>query len=284
MNMKLVNEDELITKEKLTDEELLEHQRQFKKESGRYPTANDFKNNPKYPCPETYRIRFGSWNKSLEKSLNIKREKYEKYTDDELLNYPKDFAEKNGKPPTTGDFTNSPKYPSVVAYQKRFGSWSNMLKMAGLDLDTMTKNEIIETNNQKGRFAEICVIQHFVQHPIDLAVENHNSPYDGICPNGLIYDVKSSSLHNIGNYYEFGIRKQYNKEIEKIEIHYLLAFNEDYTVMMHAWRIPTLDIIHKDTLYIGYNPWSHAEFTVENMKKYDITEKIREGLRISRQQ
>ena len=281
MNIKLINENELTRRnQKYTEEELLDIQRQFEKDNGRPPTMNDFKNNSKYPDPETYRIRFGSWNKSLDRSLNIKKGKYEKYTDDELLNHPKKFEKENGRPPTTRDFTNNSKYPSVVVYQKRYGSWSNMLKMIGLDLDTMVKNGSIETNNQKGRFAEISVIKHFVQQPIDLAGKNHSSPYDGICPNGLIYEVKSSSLHKIGNYCEFGIRGHKNKEIEEIEIYYLLVFNEYYTELLYAWRIPTLNIIHRDTLYIGLNPLSHAEFTIKNMKEYDITENIKEVLNL----
>jgi hypothetical protein len=281
MNIKLINENELTRRnQKYTEEELLDIQRQFEKENGRPATVNDFKNNPKYPDPETYRIRFGSWNKALEKSLNIKRGKYEKYTDDELLNPPMEFEKENGRPPTTRDFTNNSKYPSVVAYQKRYGSWSNMLKMIGLDLDTIVKNGSIETNNQKGRLAEISVIKHFVQQPIDLAGENHCNPYDGICPNGLIYEVKSSSLHKIGNYCEFGIRSRKDKEIEEIEIYYLLVFNGDYTELLYVWRIPTLNIIHRDTLYIGLNPLSHAEFTIKNMKEYDITENIREVLKL----
>lgn len=280
MNIKLINENELTRRnQKYTEEELLDIQRQFEKENGRPATVNDFKNNSKYPDPETYRIRFGSWNKALEISLNIKREKYEKYTDDELLDYPKEFKKENGMPPTTRDFTNNPKYPSVVVYQKRYGSWSNMLKLIGLDLDTIVKNGSIETNIQKERFAEICIIRHFVQHPIDLAGKNRNSPCDGICPNGLTYDVKSSSLYKIGDHFAFGIRR-HDKEVEKIEIHYLLAFNEDYTKLMYAWRIPTSEIIHRDTLYVGLNSYSRAEFTTENMKKYDITEKIREFLNI----
>lgn len=47
-----------------TDQELLNYLTRFERENGRPPTANDFRYNPKYPCPEAY-LRFGSWQKSL---------------------------------------------------------------------------------------------------------------------------------------------------------------------------------------------------------------------------
>lgn len=187
------------------------------------------------------------------------------YTDEDLLNYLKQFLEENGKIPTARDFDNIPEYPSAITYRIRFGSWIDALKFAGLDVDLMG----LQGSSYKARLAEIKVRDHFKQHPIDLAGENRNSPCDGICPNGKTYDVKSSKLYNAG-YYLFNIRNIYKEEIE---IFYFLAFNKDYSKLEHAWRVPG-EIVEKDYFYIGIS--SRREFNIENMKSYDITNKFKE--------
>lgn len=254
-----------------THEELLECLIGFVKENGRVPVASDFNNNPEYPNFATYQIHFGSWNKALEIGLNIKREKYasEKYTNEELLNYLRLFEKDNGRPPIVEDFINNPKYPSFATYRIRFGSWINSLKLAGLDVDLMGR----QGNSYRGRQAEITIINHFKNKPTDLSGENYHSPCDGICPNGVTYDVKSSKL-NGGKYYQFGIRNKYK---DKIQIYYLLAFNEDYTKLIYVWRIPALIVARKDTFYVGLS--SSYEFNVENMKEYKITDKIKDILK-----
>ena len=142
-----------------------------------------------------------------------------RYTDEELLNYLIQFFEKYGRVPIARDLDNNPEYPNVGTYKRKFGGWSNALKLVGLDIDSMVKNGIIETSDQKSRLAEIKVIEHFKQHPIDLAGENKNSPCDGICPNGKTYDVKSSTLlsDEHGEYYCFSTRNKYKEEIEIYE-------------------------------------------------------------------
>ena len=63
------------------------------------------------------------------KSLQIMGSQKERvfYTDEELLNRLEVYYEKNGRVPRAIDFPNSP------TYLKRFGSWNNALKLAGLD-------------------------------------------------------------------------------------------------------------------------------------------------------
>lgn len=133
----------------------------------------------------------------------------------------------------------------------------------------------LKTEIEKARYAEIKVINHFKQHPIDLSGENHNSPCDGICPNGKIYDVKSSKLYKNKTlpHYEFHTNNKYKEEIE---IYYLLGFNEDYTKLKYAWRIPG-EIAESDRFIVGLNRWSHG-FTVDNMKKYGIMDRFKELL------
>lgn len=255
---------------KYTDEELLDELRKFEKKEERIPTAADFRNNADYPSYKTYQIRFGSWNKALEKAFNIKRNIYErkreeKYTDEELLDYLTLFEKENGRPPTIEDFINNHKYPGQSTYKRRFGRWINALKLAGLCIDLMGP----QGNNYRARLAEIKVINHFKRHSIDLAGENRNSPCDGICPNGQTYDVKSSKLHK-DIFYLFNVINKYK---EDIEIFYLLAFNEDYTKLEHVWRIPG-EIVEKNRFIIGLS--IGYEFNIENMKEYDITYKFKD--------
>lgn len=55
-----------------------------------------------------------------------------------------------------------------------------------------------------------------------------------------------------------------------IEWYYLGAFNEDYSKLLHVWRIPAKDFgeeIQKGFLYINVN-------NTEKMKEYEITDKF----------
>lgn len=197
--------------------------------------------------------------------------KYKKYTDEELLYYPIQFYEEYGRVPTTMDFKNNPGYPDFSTYHKRFGSWIRSLKLAGLDIDLMGK----QGGTYRGRLAEIKVIDHFRQHPIDLSGENHNSPCDGICPNGKTYDVKSSKLYD-GTHYHFNTRNKYKEEIE---IYYFIAFNEDWAKLEYVWRVPG-EIVEKDQFYIGLN--RNYEFNIENMEKYNIIDKFKDFINESK--
>lgn len=198
------------------------------------------------------------------------------YTDKQLLNYFTQFYEENGRPPKWGDFANNPEYSAPETYKKRFGGWQKALKLVGLDTESMVKKGIIETNQQKGRLAEILIIDHFEKNPVDLAGENYLSPCDGICPNGKYYDVKSSALGKERNRWHYGTNNKYK---DKIEIYYLLAFNEDYSELMYAWRMTNWEVIDIGDLYIGMNSIHNRKRTVENMKEYDITDKIRDILK-----
>jgi len=198
-----------------------------------------------------------------------------KYTDEELLNYLTQFYKKYGRPPTEKDFTNNSEYPSYTTYVLRFGSWPKTLKIVGLDLESIVKKGIVETTNQKGRFGEILIRDHFDKYPIDLAGENSHSHCDGICPNGKFYDVKSSKLaeHKGSLYWVFNTNNKYK---DKIEIYYFIAFNENYSELIYAWRVTAWKAINKDSIYVGLK--SNYEFNVKNMKEYDITDKIRDVL------
>lgn len=139
----------------------------------------------------------------------------------------------------------------------------------------LVKKGIVKTYQQKARLAEIIVKDHFKENPVDLAGKNQNSSCDGICPNGKSYDVKSSALH-IGGILSFGTA---NKHREDIEIYYFLGFNEYYTKLMHAWRVPG-ELVKESMFHVGLTSQSRRKFTIENMKEYEITEKLKEMIKI----
>lgn len=70
--------------------------------------------------------------------LGVKRNSKTKqiFTNECLLLELKNFYAENNKVPTCGEFEKSDMYPSPTLYQKRFGSWNNALKEAGLELNT----------------------------------------------------------------------------------------------------------------------------------------------------
>lgn len=254
---------------KYTDKELLDYLIQFYREYGRIPTTKDFENNPRYPNYSIYRKRFESWNNALILAgLSIrKREKI--YADEELLNELKRFEREERRVPTRRDLLHNICYPSFGTYIDRFGSWNNTLKLVGMDLDTRVMQGHLDTTQEKGRHAEIKVINHFIGHPVDLAGENRSSPCDGICPNGKIYEVKSSKLHR-NMFWAFATKNEYK---EKIEIYYLLGFNKDYTKLKYVLRVPG-EIVEKIMFHVGLN--SRYEFNIENTKQYDITDKFKD--------
>lgn len=256
-----------------TDEELLDYLTQYYEKNRRVPTARDFDNNHEYPSSVTYQNRFDNWNNAIELSgLNINI--HTKHTDEELLNCLKRFYEETRRAPNESDFVNNPMYPGTTTYVRHFGNWSAALKLVGLDIESTVKNGIIETNDQKARFSEMIVRDNFKKNPIDLAGDNKLSHCDGICPNGKTYDVKSSSIRE-NKWWMFGTKNKYREEIE---IYYLLAFNEDYTELKYAWRVPG-EMVEKDFFKVIVYNSSRAKFCIGNMKEYDITEKLRDVLK-----
>lgn len=256
-------------------EYLMKFLRHFYHNEGRTPLCADFVNNPKYPNYGVYKEVFGNWNDAIRETglkPNYGGKKGNLYADEELLKFLIQFYVEKGDPPTKSDFARNPKYPGATTYIRRFGNWQKALKIVGLDVDSMVRRGIIETSDQKGRLGEIFVLEHFKEiGSIDLSGENKDSPCDGICPKGFNYDVKTA--HFDGSCWHLQLK---NVNRDKIEWFYLLAFNKGFTKLSFAWRIRASDIIEnieRGEIYIGLND----DYTnnLENMKKYEITDKIK---------
>jgi hypothetical protein len=208
------------------------------------------------------------------KDLEIERRanRRQLYSDKELLERLIQFARKYGKAPTEDDFRNYPEYPNFSTYVRRFGSWFDSLKLAGLDIDLMGP----QGNHYRGRQVEIEVTKHFEHYPIDLAGKNHNSHCDGICPNGDTYEVKSSKLEKERQRYHFVAKnKDKDDDEEAIQWYYFIALNDNGTIR-YVWRVPG-ETVEKDNFYVGLNP--NYEVDIDSMEKYDITDKFKDIFR-----
>ncbi|MBT3720088.1 hypothetical protein HN789_05095 [archaeon] len=73
-----------------------------------------------------------------------------KYTKEQLIFYLKKYSKELKKTPTIKDINKNKKVPSSSTYMKRFGSWNNSLKKAGLKINIVKKFEKKElTENLK---------------------------------------------------------------------------------------------------------------------------------------
>lgn len=217
---------------------------------------------------------------SKDELKGLKEEKYKmhrnslpQYTDEELLDYSRQFYEKYGKTPAYRDFINNPYYPGVMTYVRRFGSWENTLKLVKMDIDTRVTQEHLKTNKEKGRYTELMVRQMFNNKGTDLSGEKCDSHIDGICPNGMTYEVKSSGLRIDRDCFDFSTQnKDKSDYVEAIQWYYFVAMNRDYTKLMYIWRVPG-EVAKKGHFIVGLK--TSYEFNIENMKEYDITDRFK---------
>lgn len=259
---------------------LLEFIRYFYRKNGRVPMANDFNKNPKYPSFNVYQEIFGSWNNSIrEAGLLDKRVRIQPqiYSDGELLECLIKWYDEHDEPPTTEDFRYDQKYPSRKPYN-RLGGWQNSLKVLGFDIGSLVRRGIIKTNQQKGKFGIMLVVDYYkdITGMKDLTEEDYHSHHDVISSEGT-GDVKTSKFYVDENYWIFGID---NIDVDEIEWFYLLAFNEDFTEFKYAWKIPNNEYFEEDVYkeQIIVNGKYHSKdvkYDIENMKEYEITDMIR---------
>ncbi|MBN2368707.1 hypothetical protein JXC34_06815 [Candidatus Woesearchaeota archaeon] len=70
-----------------------------------------------------------------------------KYTKEQLIHFLKKLSSDLKRTPTIKDMNKKKKFPSASTYFKRFGSWNNSLKKAGLKINISRKydkKELIE--------------------------------------------------------------------------------------------------------------------------------------------
>lgn len=123
-----------------SEEELLEWLQKLGEE-GRPPMQTDLHDEPDAPHRETYRRRFDSWEQALEKAGfspeaaegRTKRDDGTVYTDEELLDELRDFADELGRAPRWVEIRERSDI-SASTFSRRFGTFNDALRAAGLSV------------------------------------------------------------------------------------------------------------------------------------------------------
>lgn len=201
-------------------------------------------------------------NLELVDSNEVKKKCNVKYKRELLIEKIQQFVKANGRLPTEYDFNKDPKYPHYATYQREFGSWNNALAMAGYKLnDHITR----------ARQGEIQTISEFkTEGMIDLSGQNRNSTCDGICPQGEMFDTKSSSLIKLHGYWGWGFNVTIS-QLEEADYLFLRAYKDkDFTKKpLHIWRVPIEFIDNRAKIFI-YKDNRLDLYNVDNMKKYEV--------------
>ena len=123
---------EIKTQRYLTDEELLEELKDFGTYLGHMPSKREVKSDEFMPSYNAYLKRFGSWKEVLQ-IVYAEERVLTKYTNKQLLDELRDFAEHLGHTPTISETIRDELMPSTDTYIRRFGSWGEAIK-AALDI------------------------------------------------------------------------------------------------------------------------------------------------------
>ncbi|WP_170977269.1 homing endonuclease associated repeat-containing protein [Halorussus salinisoli] len=122
-------------RQEIPDEELLAALQNLADELTHPPRQQEMATRGPF-SPSTYRRRFGSWATSLEKAglEPDARPSPNRIEQAELIRALHQLTRELGRPPTQSDVETHGPY-SIDVYHDRFGSWSNALKKANLQLE-----------------------------------------------------------------------------------------------------------------------------------------------------
>lgn len=122
---------------------------------GTPPRSDNWQRSPdpnRYPCSQTVKTKFGSWNKMLEAAglptLTAQTASL-LWTRERIIAALHEFAAEHGRAPFAKEWrVASPRYPNAQTVERRFGSWNAGLEAAGLEtrpayaVPRWTKDEI----------------------------------------------------------------------------------------------------------------------------------------------
>lgn len=122
-----------------SDEDLIASLKSFYEKNKRVPTQKECRASNGLYGPNTYKDRFGGWNNALEKAgIGKNTLRSNQVTDEELLDSLWQFYLENGYAPRHEDCNNLKDFTYLKAhmiYARRFGSFSEALKLAGIELN-----------------------------------------------------------------------------------------------------------------------------------------------------
>lgn len=110
-------------------------------DEGSPPMQADLQDEPHAPHRETYRVRFESWEQALQKAGfsaeaaegRTRRDDGTVYTDEELLDELRSFADELGRPPRWVEIQERSDI-GVSTFSRRFSSFNDALRAAGLSV------------------------------------------------------------------------------------------------------------------------------------------------------
>jgi len=122
--------------ETYTDAELIELLQELDERVDGPVTREDVDGSVDAPSRMAFRRHFGSWNQAKEAAgLETETKHNQSYSDEELLTKLQELAEELDGPLTSTKLDEAEGYPALATYVRRFGSWSEAVKKAGLDRD-----------------------------------------------------------------------------------------------------------------------------------------------------
>lgn len=130
-----------------TDDELLDNLKTLASKVGHSPTAQDLKDSSLGVSYMTYFNRFGSWN-NAKKLVGLPQSK-QRSTKKEMIADLKQLAKEIKHIPSEAECNACEYTRCAITYRKKFGSWKDALKAAGL-LNRNYKGELIRLSKQLG--------------------------------------------------------------------------------------------------------------------------------------
>lgn len=122
-----------------THEDLISSLKAFYEKNKRAPTQKECRASNGLYGPNTYKDRFGSWDKALEKAgIDKNTLRSTQVSDEELLESLRQFYQENGYAPRHEDCNNLKEFTYLKAhmiYVRRFGGFTEALNLAGIKLN-----------------------------------------------------------------------------------------------------------------------------------------------------
>ena len=125
----------------------------YSKVTGRTPKMKDVVCNRNFPPINQFLKMFGSWNSALE-NAGLKINRVGRYDDNNLLRKLVEIKTKKNRNPKLDDLKYFNNAPSSEVYFRRFGSWNNALRLAGLKINVRKdykKEELLKLLRDKAK-------------------------------------------------------------------------------------------------------------------------------------
>ena len=234
-------------------EYLIGYMKRFYNENRRVPMCDDFSNNPRYPCFNTYIRIFGGWNNSIKEAGLWKR----RYNNDHSCcrcGISFDEIEELGRTPIKecdekGDWTGN--WDCLKCWRKYDpNSDSNIQKRLA---NCRTGNIRSGCTQEKGdRDVElICTLYRYID--LNKKYDNHITEIDCLDEKtGLLYQVKGLHYNSKYKRWHFGhLEREYHKKYEDM---IFVCKSEDWKIVEELYRIPSWELKCRKGVGIYKNP------------------------------